>query len=1348
MVDWGDVLADMDIFGEGNHEEHVHLASWGAELTNLVEHEARSLAHGPADEAGGGSSALSDEAPIFGDTGEQEDNNDGAQDMEDVGKQALALLSKPLGFLEKFDALARASRTVDDKELDAHMVDASTYFVTIKVNVANDESTANLLQTDRKLVRAARSLSACAAVQLERAMWRWLETLLADHAAAGTVKLVCFLEFVSYDGVDLKVETKAETKTSQHLLAGAAPPVVDHPDGVAPAAPASSYDVCVGKAKLLNLDSEAAMILEVRGKLVAIRTQFLTWLQCVDRNTGEAILGALLQQSCGTDAREKFIRRVRVATTDAAGYNFRAENGWKAQHPQSSHLHFRCDVHVTSAVISTVFGLLPQCIKGMTAIALSLGQFGQISLFRASFRKVLSQMLRLVYDLPSKQAMNYRDSVIDVFLGQSQRHAPLRMVLSRCASGDWRRTDVFEYFASPGDTRESVVNLLHEQFVPALLGHSPRTWPRNRWTGFDDSLLDIGLLSCIHGLLPRVYRDYVETNYPVSRKRHATDSAKDAPAILGRPEDDDATPAQGAIDQNDWAAENRAHRKDSVEWLKGDWRSTLAIMRIVLDPMMRVLQKGLEMSGALKETQQAEVFLSEFKKNGSATLFQRDHTPLLMAAGGSAERKCLEDLELLHHADHYMGLLAHDITISTSHLIFRMLSREASSVYQRLVVRHRCFPYKLFLLLLDAPDAAHLEPYCEPSLDEYSKSFLTHFQGNLHSKEARLELAMVALWARTNTVKLESANATIRRRLVVASVQSKVPRLDKVSAETLLGNLRRREHERKHPRGDPQHWRSLEARKSGMKKGSRRRRGGKKPPRRGGGGGAWRAFVSARCRGVTKAIFRELAREYAQLTAQEKQMYTEAGATGTIAHRVGGHAFGLVARELAMALEKRRILQLAGGADESEVRVLPYDTGKKALAIQTHALGASIRQAKADLRILRAIEAKRHELVAEALAEWRAGASFRTRDELIMTLPGLAKAAPGVHAQPPMPGADFTAHVQPPLGLQVPRLLGMRNVPGVNRFLDALSAEWERMHLVAKHEDQEPIGNEDKPNYKAKLACLLAQFCLCGERGDRIWSLKLRMCAAMKKALAGATPKVNGGYVVLRVTGFDFEPPSDFHEQEALYEDTIVCDFFAHVSTMCWSPYRPTFRRLSWPAKSLDALARLRLMATHTYRTLLELLAEIVDTDPGSLLLTMYELVDAEEPIARVSPLSLWAVEMQGTSPQTLVLKRRNEPHHRRALCDRDPGWGDALLAFGELDQGQEEECVEGEGVLSDFDGSQGSAEHLSESAESEGSHEAMEDLRSECEQNFEGGRGGVGLDRVGLGTRAGPRIPQTVGPM
>ena len=399
-------------------------------------------------------------------------------------------------------------------------------------------------------------------------------------------------------------------------------------------------------------------------------------------------------------------------------------------------------------------------------------------------------------------------------------------------------------------------------------------------------------------------------------------------------------------------------------------------------------------------------------------------------------------------------------------------------------------------------------------------------------------------------------------------------------------------------------------------------------------------------------------------------------------------------------ITKRRIMQLADGKAEDQLALLPYGNPEKALAVQTSDLALAVKKAKVDSMIFRKIAAKRYEVAAENVIAWRSKGAFANRDKFATAIPSVAPFVPALHSEPPIAGADFVVSYRSPLGLQVPRIMGLQSfhVGNLKQFMDRLVQHWNEMHFVIKHDEQKALPSEPKPNYKVKPSCLEAQFCLCGSDGDEIWALKLWLCTAMKRAMPTAEmhPDIDEGSVILRFTGFDMALPNDFTTDDKQGpDDSQVFDLFVHISFMSWNPYRPTFRRVSWPGRKVDHLDRLHLMATHTYHSMLAFLSDLVAFAAMSVVMQCYGLSDSDELLPELNP--AWVVASRLPSSTVQVKALRKAPKcvdPQGAIVDADPGWDAALQQL--LDEPAVDE--QDEGVLSDDGRDDEAASHLEES--------------------------------------------------
>lgn len=280
---------------------------------------------------------------------------------------------------------------------------------------------------------------------------------------------------------------------------------------------------------------------------------------------------------------------------------------------------------------------------------------------------------------------------------------------------------------------------------------------------------------------------------------------------------------------------NRAHRGKSLQWLSGDAALEAALVGLVLKPMQACMNEQLRLAGGVSWTQGVAAASAAIAAGAPLPVaLSHGEWPLLAAASGKYERRCMQDLEKLQgNHRHFECWPSSWISIRSRHRLCRMISREAAAVHELLLVKHQKFPFRLFCLATDHSLVQEIEGSCESSRGKYTAQFLQKYAGRLLDGDAQAELAAIVLFGRASTVKLESLNASIRRRLFAVSTQVAKPRLAVLSAEVLLGRVRTRHLERRFPAGHKM------ARKARSRKYMKAGGDGKKKRR--GGGGAWRA---------------------------------------------------------------------------------------------------------------------------------------------------------------------------------------------------------------------------------------------------------------------------------------------------------------------------------------------------------------------------------------------------------------------------------------------------------------------------------------------------------------------------
>lgn len=164
---------------------------------------------------------------------------------------------------------------------------------------------------------------------------------------------------------------------------------------------------------------------------------------------------------------------------------------------------------------------------------------------------------------------------------------------------------------------------------------------------------------------------------------------------------------------------------------------------------------------------------------------------------------------------------------------------------------------------------------------------------------------------------------------------------------------------------------------------------------------------------------------------------------------------------------------------------------------------------------------------------------------------------------------------------------------------------------------------------------------------------------------------------------------------------------------------RPTFRRLTWPGRRVDGLRRLELVASHTYKSFLELLGEIHDLDAANMVMLAYVLDDSEALLGALNPSWLLAARARGAASQTRVLRRLlPEVGGRVALCDRPAGWDTALAEF--MDAADDDADMDDWGVQSEVESEEEDFVESQASSEVALSEPASGDEGSDAEQPVE----------------------------
>ena len=359
-----------------------------------------------------------------------------------LGHPGALVLWKPIAVDNvDFGMLWHSYCTVDDECLAANPMRVASHMLGEKLHVGSAALESSVLGVSKASFRRNRALSSSLALELERDTWRRVEEGVLTRAKHSDkrVKLLSSIEVLMYDGVDFTIQSKVKRETGKPVGLAIEDQIDSGGEGVAeenPSVAVVAEEFEKGVAKILNAEASIAMLLEVDGHPCILTWDCLTFLQSVDRYTAEALLPAVLNLTGTSSVADEFPRRLRLVMSDGASYFARMERNILRTHRLGwSSLHLRCNIHVLAGIHGKTFDLLCPTLRGLIAFSLSLQPTGQISLFRASLRRVLAQKIKFVRCPPSVSALKYQELMLYTFLGRSLDVGPKGLLLQRFFQG-------------------------------------------------------------------------------------------------------------------------------------------------------------------------------------------------------------------------------------------------------------------------------------------------------------------------------------------------------------------------------------------------------------------------------------------------------------------------------------------------------------------------------------------------------------------------------------------------------------------------------------------------------------------------------------------------------------------------------------------------------------------------------------------------------------------------------------------------------------------------------------------------------------------------------------------------
>ena len=364
------------------------------------------------------------------------------------------------------------------------------------------------------------------------------------------------------------------------------------------------------------------------------------------------------------------------------------------------------------------------------------------------------------------------------------------------------------------------------------------------------------------------------------------------------------------------------------------------------------------------------------------------------------------------------------------------------------------------------------------------------------------------------------------------------------------------------------------------------------------------------------------------------------GAAATLSAHTGAPGFGKRERDrqagIAKELKRRRVVALCDGALE------PVATD----AVVLQDWPSQLAVLKSDAQALKACDREEQHLAASVVKDWREGPGIAARDALVAKAPAIAASVSGLTNE----GAKMKEKLflwDRPLDIEVPRFAGFIQQTSTTLAL-ACNRDWQLLHRMVVHTDQ---GIPEVPKRKSneKPSCLEADgVCFCGPIGDSKWAFKLWLCSTMKVAISSAENKalLSDANVVIRIR-------SSYNDskEELPDEDREEVDVWYHVTDLLWSPYRPSFRLLSWPNDYRDADGHYHLFGAHVYYGLFAMVDATYQED-SEWSARFYELVNDQRPIETIDATHILVRRMDVDVPRPFAPRK---PRARKPKEVRDP---------------------------------------------------------------------------------------------
>ena len=1171
---------------------------------------------------------------------------------------------------------------------DGPMVNACTRFLSEPCPIASQKMVAARYGVDAKRFGTASLLAVEAVLSYqERSVSDMLQGLLTAIADSPEIKLLSVCERSKYDETPMFARTLSATRID--LLPRA--PLTPQSGGEELALPvaAAEFTIDASPAKLFQSELTFGFLLQVNGSYIALHMPCATPVQTLERSTAECILQALREHTppvLDNPVVPEHIRLLRVATTDRAKGNLRAERAWAAARPNVTSLLSTCDVHRISTLRDVALRPMAANSRGLLHFSLSLRDAGAVPSLRKSMRQVLAERFVFRVGAPPPLCVERQNELARLLLGPHRPSNAVRaFALKSLANGDWREGQVVHWCSSRcvcGGSAQRCLVLMQTVLVSALLPRAPPLFPRHRWTSGEETAESIGLLLAVHNLGQAAYEHWCQDKAKGAadgrRQQHAPPSdGRDAieglagganpGASLGDPPGMfvDGQPPRDAADaipeveeqevqrNRPFEGESSNHRAVALSWLATSPLGDLLVMRAIMEPQRIYMSAALGRSGDVFETKRSGRVAQGL---GATQGRQPQDYRVLSAASATLEQEFIHGLrEVLARQLTWQALPVTYSRVHTVNKAFKMGSASLCSVYSLMIWRYEAHLYKTFRGLLQPTVFGEIREDCPHRKDEWTLGLEAAFNGNLGCSEAIAHIEFAAGLVDVDIAQIERGHATMRRVLVVRSPNTHACTVRDLSAH--MASARPRKHATEWQRRQTA-TEGSEAEDSGQDgdaeeappaKARRTNRGDDNGAVRH-GGGAWRAFVHVRVRGHRGPIdWAALALQYWALSPEERQAFERMGRDATDARRLGcATPFGR--KPSQVELERRRdnlarvVEDMASRCDDPS-------------SMSDTALATFMRDGQG----LQWLHGPRQILWAKARL---ASHAARTRSHMVdqwLLGPGaeiLARLADGAECLRILcerQGLDAIALHHAPSNFQLAkwcdwRCIVRRAATAVACFGPSTSTAQVKRTMVAKsHSRHRVIMHDDCPQIQVPKEtihpCQMFHRCVCSIDGRRARAMLQRLSQKVKQWVKPGTMNRQAlaqHDLLLRLRSVE----------ASAAEDDEACGMWWHIGHACLSPWHLVCQLVHalddprLPSGEAGKVFRMSGVVADLLQVCQDLDAQL------AWMVELWQLSESLAPVHEFDPQLCWARKVDGTGEQFWPPPRRARNAWRQAVAD------------------------------------------------------------------------------------------------